>query len=111
MTSATATVDTLDFRSIAQEIVGSNRNFNEARELVPTEARVRRQREGRNFMRRPNVLGATVDQEGLNNNYGVEPEMYYAAFPSPEQVQTYLVQGAFAALLVTTVLLTAFAVS
>lgn len=111
MTTATATLDTLDFRSIAQEVVAGNRNPNEARELVPTEARARREREGSQFMRRPNVLGATVDQEGLNNSYGIEPEMYYASFPSPEQVQTYLLQGAFASLLVSTVLLTAFAVS
>lgn len=111
MTSATVTADALDFRSIAQELVGGNRKFQEERALVPTEARVRQQREGKNFMRTPNALGATVDQEGLTNSYAVEPEMYYAVYPSPEQVKSYLFQGAIASLLVTATLLTAFAVS
>lgn len=110
MTSATATLDSINFRSVAQEILGSQQ-IQAERELVPSEASARRVREGNQFMRRPNVLGATVDQEGLNNNYGIEPEMYYAIYPSPEQVQRYLTQGAFAALFVTTVILTAFAVS
>lgn len=111
MTSATVIADSIDFRAIAQEIVGGNLKTLEERELVPTEVRVRREREGKKFMRRPNILGATVDQEGLNNNYGVEPQMYYANFPSPEQAQAYLLQGAFASLLVTMTILTAFAVS
>ena len=111
MTSATLTVDSIDFRSIAQEIVGTNRKVQAERELVPTEARARRQREGNQFMSRPSLIGATVDQEGLNNNYGVEPNMYYANFPSPEQVKSYLVQGGAAAILVLSVVFTAFAVS
>ncbi len=111
MTSATVSADSPNFRAIAQQILGSNQKVREERELVPTEARVRRQREGNRFMRSPSVLGATVDQEGLNNNYGVEPQMYYATFPSYEQAQSYLVQGAFATLFVTVTLLTAFAVS
>ncbi|MEB3337080.1 MAG: ssl1498 family light-harvesting-like protein [Leptolyngbyaceae bacterium] len=107
-----ATDNTIDFRSIAKELVGSSpRNINVARELVPTEARARRQREGNQFLRRPNSLGSTVDQEGLTNNYAVEPDMYYASFPSPEQARNYVMQGAAAALLVTAVILTSFIVS
>jgi len=110
MTAATTT--SLDFRSMAQALV-TNSQFRVStdRELVPAEARVRSQREGQQFLRQPNILGATVDQEGLNNNYAVEPQMYYANFPAPEQVRSYLKQGAVAALLTVTVLLTAFAVS
>jgi hypothetical protein len=43
---------------------------------------------------------ATVDKEGLTNNYGVEPEMYYAAFPFPQQARQYAIQGFAAATLV-----------
>lgn len=111
MTSATANLGSIDFRAIAKEIAGSNRTIQAVRELVPAEAAVRQQREGNRFMRRPSGLGATVDQEGLINNYGIEPVMYYANFPYPEQIQRYLVQGGGAVLLISTLLLTAFAVS
>jgi hypothetical protein len=107
-----ATDNSLDFRAIAQELVGSSlRKIDTGRELVPTEARARRQREGNQFLRRPTTLGSTVDQEGLTNNYAVEPDMYYANFPSPEQARSYVMQGAVAALLLTSVIFTAFVVS
>ncbi len=48
---------------------------------------------------------------GILNNYAVEPQAYYAVPPSPEQVKRYLQQGALASLLVTTVVLIAFSVS
>ncbi len=111
MTSATVTADSIDFRAIAQEIVGGNRQIREERELVPAEVRARRHREGNQFMRSQRVMGATIDREGLSNAYSVEPEMYYANFPSPEQVKSYLFQGAFASLLVAITVLTAVAVS
>ena len=108
----TATVNTLDFRSMAQALVTTNQSsVSMDRELVPAEASVRSQREGQQFLRQPNTPGATVDQEGLNNNYAVEPQMYYAHFPAPEQVRGYLKQGAVAACLTVTVLLMALAVS
>jgi hypothetical protein len=53
----------------------------------------------------------TTNYEGLTNNYAVETKTYYAVFPSPEQQQRYLIQGAFATLLVATVLGIALAVS
>ena len=50
-------------------------------------------------------------QEGLTNNYAVEPTLYYADFPSPAQARQYALQGAIAALLIVGLLLTSFAVS
>jgi hypothetical protein len=83
MTAATATK--LDFRSLAQALVtNSQTKVSTDRGLVPAEASVRAQREGQQFLRQLNTLGATVDQEGLTNNYAVEPPMYYANFPAPE---------------------------
>jgi hypothetical protein len=107
---------TLDFVSIAREL-GANRGIalkaglSNGTELVPTEVRSRMNREGRSFLRRPDLNGATVDREGLTNNYAVEPNMYYSVFPSPEQVRQYALQGAVASLLLVGLLLTSLAVS
>ena len=108
--SDTAT-KTVDFASIAREL-GANRgqNLNVSRELVPAEAQSRMQREGADF-RRPLSNGATVDQEGLSNNYAVEPTMYAAVFPSPEQARQYALQAAAAAVLIVGLIVTSAAVS
>ncbi len=109
---ATTAQATLDFRVIAQEVTSANRkDFDTSRELIPAEGAARQEREGKQFMRRPDVPGATVDQEGLNNTYAVLPKAYLADFPSPEQARSYLVQGVIAALFVTSLVVTAFVVS
>lgn len=106
----------LDFVSIARELGAGqkqaiNSGLSNGSELTPTEVRSRMQREGDNFLRRPALNGATVDREGLTNNYAVEPNMYYSAFPSPEQARQYALQGAAATLLVVSLIVTSFAVS
>jgi hypothetical protein len=53
----------------------------------------------------------TTDETGVMNNYAVEPDMYFAVYPSVEQQRRYLVQGAIAILLVATTLFTALVVS
>jgi hypothetical protein len=53
----------------------------------------------------------TIDEQGSLNNYAVEPTVYAAAYPHLEKQRHYLAQGAIALLFVTSVLLTAFAVS
>lgn len=53
----------------------------------------------------------TTNNEGLLNNYAVEPELYYAIYPSLEQQQRYAFQGAVAFLFVMLTLFTALAVS
>ena len=53
----------------------------------------------------------TTDERGIMNNYAAEPDMYYAVSPSPEQKRNYLIQGALALVLVTSIVLTALAVS
>ena len=53
----------------------------------------------------------TYDETGKMNNYANEPEVYYAVEPSPEQKRNYLIQGAFALVLVTSLLLTSLAIS
>jgi hypothetical protein len=53
----------------------------------------------------------TTDDRGILNNYAVEPTVYYAEYPSEEQQQRYLFQGAVAILFVSLLVLTAFGVS
>ena len=105
-----------DFRAIAQDLVADkarkvSSKVSDGSELVPAAAQSRMEREGRNFLRRPLLNGSTVDQEGLTNNYAVEPILYYAQFPSVEQQRRYAFQGAIATLFVTALFLTSFAVS
>ncbi|MGA1134471.1 MAG: photosystem II assembly protein Psb34, partial [Prochlorotrichaceae cyanobacterium] len=58
------------------------------------------------FMQAPAFNGATVDQEGLTNNYGIEPAMYFATMPSVDQARNYLYQGLAATALVVTLIVT-----
>ncbi|NCJ07155.1 ssl1498 family light-harvesting-like protein [Synechococcales cyanobacterium C] len=105
-----------DFVSIAQDL-GIHRSskaksgFSDGSELVPAEAGLRMQREGASFLRRPALNGATVDQEGLTNNYAVEPNMYFASFPTPDEARRYVIQGAAAALFIVSLIVTSVAVS
>lgn len=53
----------------------------------------------------------TTNEDGILNNYAVEPKVYLATYPSPEEQQRYTIQAAIAAGLVVLSLLTAFSVS
>jgi hypothetical protein len=53
----------------------------------------------------------TTDEKGILNNYATEPQLYYAEYPSPEQQNRYLFQGAAAVLFVTSIVLIALGVS
>jgi hypothetical protein len=55
--------------------------------IIPSETAARKEREGDNFKHLPKnppgsesldtTGGFTIDQEGLVDNFGIEPEMYY----------------------------------
>jgi len=53
----------------------------------------------------------TVNEDGVLNNYATEPQMYYAEYPAIWEQRRYVIQGAVAALFVTTLVLFAFALS
>ena len=53
----------------------------------------------------------TIDETGRLNNYAVEPQMYLASFPFPEQQRRYLQQGALAMGFVASLIMVAFLVS
>jgi hypothetical protein len=48
---------------------------------------------------------------GLLNNYAVEPKPYYAEYPAPFQQRRYLVQGAIAAAFVTSLVIVSAVIS
>ncbi len=48
---------------------------------------------------------------GILNNYAVEPKPYYAEYPAPFQQRRYLVQGAIAALFVTSLVIVSAVIS
>ncbi len=102
----TSTTLTLDFKAMAREVAPTSSDRPLTIGLIPAEANSRMQREGQAF-RQPNTKGTTVDQEGLMNNYGLEPEVYFATPPSLEQARQYGFQGFFAAMLVVSLVITA----
>ena len=53
----------------------------------------------------------TIAETGRLNNYAVEPEMYFANYPSLYEQRRYWQQGGLALLLVSTVTLVAVLVS
>ncbi|HEY9674502.1 MAG TPA: ssl1498 family light-harvesting-like protein [Waterburya sp.] len=53
----------------------------------------------------------TVNEDGLLNNYAPKTAVYYAEYPAVWEQQRYALQGLAAALLVSLLVLTTFAVS
>ena len=53
----------------------------------------------------------TVNPDGQFNNYAVEPQIYYAEYPNPEQQKRYALQGAIFALFLTALFLITFGIS
>jgi hypothetical protein len=58
--------------------------------IVPAETVARKEREGKDYKKIPEGNlegGAAIDNEGLLNNYAVEPEMYYED-PGDAEIET-----------------------
>ncbi len=53
----------------------------------------------------------TTTEDGLLNNYAIEPQIYYSNYPSPEQQREYVKQAAISALIVVSAILVAFVAS
>ncbi|HIK05685.1 MAG TPA: ssl1498 family light-harvesting-like protein [Trichormus sp. M33_DOE_039] len=80
-------------------------------ELIPAEVQARRHKDGDQLLNLAVAPGYTVDDEGIINSYAIQPVMSLAEYPSPEQQQRYIFQGAIAILFVALTLMTAIAVS
>jgi hypothetical protein len=72
-------------------------------ELVPAEVKASQRHdeyhEGTSSQT-PAIPGLKMDDEGLLNNFAVEPEMYPSKYPSPDQQRRYLYWGIAATFLV-----------
>lgn len=55
--------------------------------------------------------GYTRDDEGIINNYAIEPDEYQADYPAPYQQRRYLFQGAIAVVFIGCIVWVAFIVS
>lgn len=85
--------------------------YSDGSELVPAEV------QANNRHAKPNeassteataVPGTTVDDEGLINNFAVEPEAYSSEYPSPRQQRRYIYWGIAAVLLVVSLVFISF---
>jgi len=80
-------------------------------ELIPAEVQANIRHEASSPLPESPGSGYTVDDEGIINNYAIEPEMSKAEYPSPKQQQRYILLGVVAIVLVSVVVWLAFAVS
>jgi hypothetical protein len=77
----------VDFKELNMEKHRIERDTYDAH-IIPAETAARKEREGDDYKKIPegNLQGgAAIDNEGLLNNYAVEPEMYYE---SPGDAET-----------------------
>jgi hypothetical protein len=61
--------------------------------------------------KREKTMYTTVNEDGVLNNYATEPQVYCAEYPAIWEQRKYVLQGVFATLIVTTLVLVGFSVS
>jgi hypothetical protein len=80
-------------------------HYSDGRELIPSEIKS-------DLEKNDNLVdGYTKDDEGIINNYAIEPDMSAATYPTPKQQLRYVFLGVGAIVFVATFLFIAFAVS
>lgn len=80
-------------------------------ELIPAEVQAKARHDVAQTVDDASLIGYTVDDEGLINNYAIEPDISASAYPSLRQQRRYVFLGIGAALFVVILTLIAFAVS
>jgi hypothetical protein len=80
-------------------------------ELIPAEVQANTRKADSPSLNEPLGAGYRIDDEGIVNNYALEPEMTKAEYPSPKQQRRYIFLGAAAILLMVLVVWIGFAVS
>ena len=95
-----------------KETTNINKNpASDGTELIPAEVQANIRHDGNKLLDVPLAAGYTVDDEGINNNYAIEPDMSSAEYPSPKQQRRYIFLGAGAILFVGVIVLIAFVAS
>ena len=77
-------------------------------ELVPAEVQANEHRDNQNAgdpVQSSAIPGSTINDEGLLNNFAVEPKIYPSEYPSRPQQRRYIYWGIAATLLVTSLIL------
>ncbi len=80
-------------------------------ELIPAEVQAKNLQDSEPLTDASSRSGYRVDEEGIGNNYAIEPEMYDAKYPSQKQQRRYLFMGLGAFLFVTLAVWIAFVAS
>jgi hypothetical protein len=85
--------------------------FSDGTELIPAEVQANIRHDEAQSIDIPFVVGYTIDDEGLINNFAIEPDIYLSDYPSPRQQRQFQVLGAAAFFFVVMLLLTSVLVS
>lgn len=85
--------------------------YSDGTELIPAEAQANTRHNEAQSVDNPFAVGYTIDDEGLVNNFAIEPEIYPSDYPSLRQQRQYMVLGAAAFFFIVMLLLTAVLVS
>jgi hypothetical protein len=95
---------------------GKTLNFNETHysngsELLPAEVQANIRHDEARLVDTSLAVGYTIDDEGLINNFAIEPDMYPSEYLSPRQQRHYGVLGVTAILFVVMLMMVTFFIS
>jgi hypothetical protein len=85
--------------------------YSDGTELIPSEVQASIRHDEAQSVDIPFVVGYTIDDEGLVNNFAIESDIYLSDYPSPRQQRQYIVLGVAAFSFIVMLLLTAVFVS
>lgn len=85
--------------------------YSDGTELIPAEIQANTRHDEAQSIYIPFPVGYTIDDEGLINNFAIEPDIYSSDYPSPRQQRQYIVLGAAAFFFVLMLILTSILVS
>lgn len=94
-----------------KEAKPDSKSFSDGSELIPAEVQVNIRHEDDVQTKEVAIPGATVDDEGLINNFPTETKIYPSTYPSPRQQQRYIWLGVGAVLFVVILVLISFKIS
>lgn len=86
-------------------------HYSDGTELIPAEVQANIRHDEAQSVDIPFAVGYTIDDEGLVNNFAIEPDIYPSDYPSPQQQRQYIVLGAAASFFAVVLILTAVFVS
>jgi hypothetical protein len=89
----------------------NEKHYSDGSELIPAEVQTHIRPNEAESIDMPFAVGYTIDDEGLLNNFAVEPDIYLSEYPSPRQQRYYSVLGATAILFVVMLMMITFFVS